>query len=129
MATDVFVNGKHPRYFTAKERRERFLAGRAKALAGEPIDVDDSTAWHEVDHPLTIKQHQQIPDAVRNGYSPLLWLKLLDPRTDRVVRCRGRFNYANGSWVAGVSDRQDIDSGFLVRPLAWAPMNSVEDES
>ncbi len=92
MATNSFSNGKHPRYFTAEERRERFLAGKAKDLAGESIDVDDSTVWHEVDEPLTSQQRKLITDAMpeRGRYSPLLWLKLLEPGTDRVVRCRGR---------------------------------------
>jgi hypothetical protein len=106
MTTDSFSNGKHPRYFTAEERRERFLASRAKALAGKPIDADDSTAWPEVNDPLTSQQRKLITDAMpaRGRYSPLVWLKLLEPGTNRVVRCRGRFNYANGSWVAGFSD-------------------------
>ena len=91
-------------------------------MASEPIDAEDSTVWHEVDNPLTSQQHQQVPDAARNGYSPLVWLKLLDPETDRVVRCRGRFQHFNGLWVAGFSDGQDIDSGLLVRPIAWAPI-------
>ena len=39
MATDVSVKSKHPRNFTAEERRERFLASAAKALAGKPIPL------------------------------------------------------------------------------------------
>jgi hypothetical protein len=93
MTTDLFPKGKHPRNFTAEERRERFLAHRVKALAGEPIEVDDSTAWHEVNEPLTSRQRKQIPDAVRDRYSPRLWLKLLEPGTDRVIRCKGRYDH------------------------------------
>jgi hypothetical protein len=131
MTTDSFSNDKHPRNFTAEEAREKFLAARAKGLAGEPIDPDDSTVWHEVDDPLTSQQRKLITNAMpeRGRYSPLVWLKLLDPLTDKVIRCRGRFNYVDGFWVAGFSEDNDIDSGFAVRPIAWAPMNSVEDES
>jgi hypothetical protein len=64
MATNSFLNGKHPRYFTAEEGRERFLASRVKALVGEPINADDSTAWHEVDEPLTSQQRKLITDAM-----------------------------------------------------------------
>ena len=123
---------QHPRYFTAEERRERFLAGRAKDLASEPIDAEDSTVWHEVDNPLTSQQRKLITDAMpeRGRYSPLLWLKLLEPGTNRVVRCRGRFQHFNGLWVAGFSEaEEDSDSGFLVRPIAWAPLNRIEDET
>ncbi len=129
MANDP-SNGKRPRFFTAEEAREKFLAARAKDLAGEPIDADDSTAWHEVNDPLTSQQRKLITDAMpeRGRYSPLVWLKLLEPGTDKVVRCRGRFNYVNGFRVAGFSERED-DSGFAVRPIAWAPMNSIEDET
>src|SRR5208283_4648536 len=67
MTTDLFPQGKHARYFTVEERRERFLASKAKALAGEPIDADNSTTWHEVNDPPTSQQHQQKPVAVRSG--------------------------------------------------------------
>lgn len=130
MATDSFSKGKHPRFFTAEEAREKFLAARAKDLAGEPIEADDSTVWHEVDNPLTSQQRKLITDAMpeRGRYSPLVWLKLLEPGTDKVIRCRGRFNYVNGFWVAGFSKGED-DSGFAVSPIAWAPMNRIEDET
>jgi hypothetical protein len=129
MANDS-SKGKHPRFFTPEEAREKFLAARAKDLAGEPIDADDSTAWHEVDNPLTSRQRKLITDAMpeRGRYSPLVWLKLLEPGTDKVIRCRGRFNYVNGFWVAGFSEGED-DSGFAVSPIAWAPMNRIEDET
>ena len=123
-------NGKHPRFFTAEEAREKFQAARAKDLAGEPIDADDPTEWHEVDDPPTSQQRKLITDAMpeRGRYSPLVWLRLLEPGTDRVMRCRGRFNYVNGFWVAGFSEREN-DSGFAVSPIAWAPMNRIEDET
>ncbi|MDR3749160.1 MAG: hypothetical protein P4M04_13600 [Acidobacteriota bacterium] len=126
MATDVSVKSKHPRNFTAEERRERFLASTAKALAGKPIGAGDSTAWHEVNEPLTSRQRKLIPHALRESdrYSPLLWLKLLEPGTDRVVRCKGRYDHINGTWFAGVSDVENgDDSGFAVSVIAWAPMN------
>ncbi len=131
MASDAFSKDKHPRSFTAEEAREKFLTARAKDLAGEPIDADDSTAWHEVDDPLTSQQRKLITDAMpeRGRYSPLLWLKLLDPGTDKVIRGRGRFQHFSGLWVARFSEGNDIDSGFLVRPIAWAPMTSIEDET
>ena len=105
MATDLLVNSKHPRNFTAEERRERFLAYKAKALAGEPIDADDTT-WNEVDEPLTRQQCELLEDVLpKSGrYSPLLWLKLLEPGTDRVIRCRGRYDHISGAWFAGFSD-------------------------
>jgi hypothetical protein len=129
MATDS-SKGRHPRFFTAEEAREKFLAARAKALAGEPIDAADSTAWHEVDNPPTSRQRKLITDAMpeRGRYSPLVWLKLLEPGTNKVIRCRGRFNHVNGFWVAGFSERED-DSGFAVSPIAWALMTSIEDET
>ena len=123
MATDLCVNGKHPRNFTAEERRERFLASKAKILAGEPIEADDSTEWHEVNHPLTSPQREMIPisTGATDGYSSLVWLKLPEPGTDRVIRCRGWFDHRSGSWFAGISEaEQGSDRGFSVRPIAWA---------
>jgi len=114
------------RHFTVEERRERFLASQAKALAGEPIDADDSTAWHEVDHPLTSQQRELIPNHAGETcrLSPLLWLKLLEPGTDKVIWCKGLFDHRSGSWFAGFGEvEQDCDGGFLVRAIAWAPMN------
>jgi len=103
MATDSFSKDKHPRSFTAEEAREKFLVPRAKDLAGEPIDADDSTVWHEVGDSLTSQQRKLITDAMpeRGRYSPLVWLKLLEPGTDSVIRCRGRFNHVSGSWGRG----------------------------
>lgn len=124
MATDLCVNGKHPRNFTAEERRERFVASKAKALAGEPIDVDDATSWHEVDDPPTGQQRKLIPvsNGATDAYSPLVWLKLLEPGTGRVIKCRGRFDHVSGSWFAGIGEvEQGSDSAFVVRPIAWAP--------
>jgi hypothetical protein len=124
MATDQCANGKHPRDFTAEERRERFLASKAKALAGEPINAIDSTEWHQVDHPLTVQQRELIPCPTgwTYRYSPLLWLKLLEPGTDRVIRCRGWFDHRSGCWFAGFGEaEQGSDSTFFVRPIAWAP--------
>jgi hypothetical protein len=60
MKTNLFMNGKPPRDWTAEERRERFLASTAQALAGEPIDADDSTPWYEVDDPLTSDERELI---------------------------------------------------------------------
>jgi hypothetical protein len=124
MATDLCVNGKHPRNFTAEERREKFLAHKARVLAGEPIDVDDSTVWQEVDHPLTSQQRHLIPVSKEStdGDFPLVWLKLLEPGTDRVVRCRGLFDHRSSCWFAGFSEaEQGSGSGFFVKPIAWAP--------
>jgi len=126
MATDEFVNGKHPRNFTAEERREKSLASKAKALVGEPIDADDPSIWHEVDEPLTSRQRKIIPHALRESdrHSPLLWLKLREPGTDRVIRCRGRYDHISGTWFAGFSDVENgDDTGFAVSVIAWAPMN------
>jgi hypothetical protein len=123
MATDLCENGKHPRNFTAEERREKFLAYKARVLAGEPIGGDDSTAWHEVDEPLTVRQRELIPCPTgwTYRYSPLLWLKLREPGTDRLIRCRGWFDHRSGSWFAGISEaEQGSDRGFSVRPIAWA---------
>jgi hypothetical protein len=120
----MFVNGKHPRNFTAGERRERFLAFKAKALAGEPIDVDDAITWHEVDDPPTGQQRKVISEELPKPgrYSPLVWLKLIEPGTGRVIKCRGRFDQVSGSWFAGISEvEQGSDSAFFVRPIAWAP--------
>ena len=125
MATDLCANGKHPRNFTAEERREKFLASKATALAGEPIAPADSTVWHEVDHPLTSQQRDMIPvsKGATDGYSSLIWLKLLEPGTDRVIRCRGLFDHRSGSWFAGFGEvEQGSDRGFSVRPIAWAPI-------
>jgi hypothetical protein len=125
MATDLCANGKHPRNFTAEERRERFLASKAKILAGEPIDADDSTSWHEVDHPLTGQQRDLISREMRKlGRHPqVVWLKLPEPGTDRVIRCRGWFDHCSGCWFAGFSEsEQHNDSAFLVNPIAWAPI-------
>jgi len=119
MATDLWANGKHSRNFTTDERRERFLASKAIVLAGEPIDADDSTVWHEVDHPLTGQQRKLISEELpKSGrYSPLVWLKLIEPGTDR-----GWFNHVSGCWFAGTSEaEQGSDSAFFVRPIAWAP--------
>ncbi len=33
-----------------------------------------------------------------------------------------RFQHFNGLWVAGFSEGNDIDTGFLVRPIASAPI-------
>jgi hypothetical protein len=123
MATDLFPKAKHPRNFTAEERREKFLASKAKALAGERIDVDDSTEWHEVDHLLTSQQHDLISREMRKigRHSPMVWLKLPEPGTDRVIRCRGWFDHRSESWFAGFSEaEQGSDSAFFVRPIAWA---------
>lgn len=102
MKTNLFANGKHPRYWTTEERIERFLAASAQALAGEPIDADDLTAWHEVDDPLTGHQRELISNVVPEGerYSPLIWLKLREPGTHRVVRCRGWYDHIRESWIA-----------------------------
>jgi hypothetical protein len=124
MTTDLFPKYKHPRNFTAEERREKFLAYKARGLAGEPICGDDSTVWHEVDEPLTVLQRELIPCPTgwTYRYSPLLWLKLLEPGTDRVIRCRGWFDHGSGSWFAGISEaEQGSDGAFFVRPIAWAP--------
>ena len=96
---------------------------------GKPIDADDSTAWHEVDEPLTRQQRKLIPHALRESerYSPLLWLKLLQPGTDSVVRCKGAYDHIAGVWFAGFSDVENgYDSGFLVSVTAWAPMNLAD---
>jgi hypothetical protein len=123
MATDLCANGKHPRDFRAEERREGFLASKAKALAGDPIDADDSTEWHEVDHPLTVQQRELIPCPTgwTYRYSPLLWLKLIEPGTGSVIKCRGWFDHRSGCWFAGISEvEQGRDGAFLVSPIAWA---------
>jgi hypothetical protein len=100
MKTNLFKKVKHPRYSTAEERVERFLASTAEALAGEPVDAHDSTAWYEVDDPLTSYQRELISNVVREGerYSHLIWLKLREPGTNRIVRCRGWYDHIRESW-------------------------------
>ena len=79
------------RNITAEERRERFLASKAKALAGAPIDIDDSTAWHEVDEPLTSEQRELTSDAVPESdrYSqPSSPTVMNSSLAQRLVKCR-----------------------------------------
>jgi hypothetical protein len=121
MATDQFPKAKLPYNFSAEERRERFLVSKAKVLAGERIDVDDSTGWHEVDHPLTSQQRDLISREMQKigRHSPVVWLKMLEPGTGRVIRCRGLFDHRSGSWFAGFGEvEQGSDGAFLVSPIA-----------
>ena len=75
--------------------------------------------------PPTGQQRELIFDAVPESdhYSPLLWLKLLEPGTDRVVRCRGWYDHSGGAWFAEDCEGDNgNDSVFLVSAIAWAPI-------
>ncbi|MDR3749215.1 MAG: hypothetical protein P4M04_13890 [Acidobacteriota bacterium] len=91
-----------------------------------------TTHWHEVDGPLTSRQRKIIPHALRESdrNSPLLWLKLLEPGTDKVIRCRGRYDHIRASWIVQETPAEKNSvCGLLVGALAFRLNPSYEHQN
>jgi hypothetical protein len=118
MTDNLFQIGENPRYWTAEQRREKFMAWKAR-LASEPSNPFDLDVWHPVDDPMTSEQFDEFPDAPEDadGYSELLWVKFRHRSTGEVVVSKGHYEPFGGAWHVRLSPE---DRSGWVKAIAWA---------
>jgi hypothetical protein len=114
---------KEPRDFTTEERRAKFTASKQANYSGAtPSSECRPIVWHPIDNPMSLRQHDLIPQGQPgiDSRTPLLWVMFPHPNSRKIVVSKGRFDHDGGTWAAQL--RSEEDDGYCGRigPSAWA---------